>query len=129
MFSPSTEYAQSRPFKIFISLLDKWEIGSALTEVLVLDSTRQKTLVRSRHVGSRSMGEQKDSPQRVMSISQTTSQVQVILCDKCKRYEFLLWAAGAIVTARDHNPTTKKLEPMPVLPGDYRGSNWHASRV
>lgn len=38
MFSPSTEYAQSRPFKIFISLLDKWEIGSALTEVLVLDA-------------------------------------------------------------------------------------------
>ncbi|TCD67610.1 hypothetical protein EIP91_012242 [Steccherinum ochraceum] len=38
MFSPSTEYAQSRPFKIFISLLDKWEIGSALTEALVLDA-------------------------------------------------------------------------------------------
>lgn len=27
-----------RPFKIFISLLDKWEIGGCLTEVLVLDS-------------------------------------------------------------------------------------------
>jgi len=38
MFSPSTEYSESRPFKIFISLLDKWEIGDALTEVLVLDS-------------------------------------------------------------------------------------------
>ncbi|THH33130.1 hypothetical protein EUX98_g1019 [Antrodiella citrinella] len=38
MFSPSTEYAQSRPFKIFVSLLDKWEIGSALTETLVLDA-------------------------------------------------------------------------------------------
>ncbi|KAH8099733.1 Dopey, N-terminal-domain-containing protein [Cristinia sonorae] len=38
MFSPSTEYARSRPFKIFVSLLDKWEIGSALSEALVLDA-------------------------------------------------------------------------------------------
>ena len=38
MFFPSGEYAESRPFKIFISLLDKWEIGSALTEALVLDA-------------------------------------------------------------------------------------------
>ncbi|GBE77521.1 hypothetical protein SCP_0103960 [Sparassis crispa] len=38
MFNPSAEYAQSRPFKIFISLLDKWEIGSPLTEVLVFDA-------------------------------------------------------------------------------------------
>jgi hypothetical protein len=29
---------RQRPFKIFISLLDKWEIGGALTEVLVLDA-------------------------------------------------------------------------------------------
>lgn len=29
---------RQRPFKIFISLLDKWEIGSPLTEVLVLDA-------------------------------------------------------------------------------------------
>ncbi|KAI0783393.1 Dopey, N-terminal-domain-containing protein [Abortiporus biennis] len=38
MFHPSAEYSQSRPFKIFISLLDKWEVGSLLTEVLVLDA-------------------------------------------------------------------------------------------
>ncbi|KAG2350958.1 hypothetical protein BDR05DRAFT_955104 [Suillus weaverae] len=38
MFAPSGEYSESRPFKIFISLLDKWEIGSALTDVLVLDA-------------------------------------------------------------------------------------------
>ncbi|KAG6879371.1 hypothetical protein C0992_003191 [Termitomyces sp. T32_za158] len=38
MFSPSGEYAESRPFKIFISLLDKWEIGSALSHVLVYDA-------------------------------------------------------------------------------------------
>lgn len=38
MLHPSTEYSQSRPFKIFISLLDKWEIGSLLTEALVLDA-------------------------------------------------------------------------------------------
>ncbi|CAA7265849.1 unnamed protein product [Cyclocybe aegerita] len=38
MFSPSGEYAESRPFKILISLLDKWEIGAPLTEVLVYDS-------------------------------------------------------------------------------------------
>lgn len=29
---------RQRPFKIFISLLDKWEIGASLTEVLVLDA-------------------------------------------------------------------------------------------
>lgn len=38
MMSPSGEYAESRPFKIFISLLDKWEIGAILTETLVYDS-------------------------------------------------------------------------------------------
>ena len=38
MVSPSGEYADSRPFKIFISLLDKWEIGAALSEVLVYDA-------------------------------------------------------------------------------------------
>lgn len=38
MVSPSGEYAESRPFKIFISLLDKWEIGAPLTEVLVYDA-------------------------------------------------------------------------------------------
>lgn len=40
MFTPSEEYAESRPFKIFISLLDKWEIGSPLTEVLVYDALK-----------------------------------------------------------------------------------------
>jgi hypothetical protein len=29
---------RQRPFKIFISLLDKWEIGAPLTEALVLDA-------------------------------------------------------------------------------------------
>ena len=38
MYSPSGDYSESRPFKIFISLLDKWEIGAALTEVLVYDA-------------------------------------------------------------------------------------------
>ncbi|KAI3621823.1 hypothetical protein WG66_015956 [Moniliophthora roreri] len=38
MLSPSDDYSESRPFKIFISLLDKWEIGSVLTEVLIYDS-------------------------------------------------------------------------------------------
>lgn len=38
MFNPSPEYSQSRPFKIFISLLDKFEIGLPLTEVLVYDA-------------------------------------------------------------------------------------------
>lgn len=38
MVSPSGEYAESRPFKIFISLLDKWEIGSILTEIIVYDA-------------------------------------------------------------------------------------------
>lgn len=38
MFSPSAEYSESRPFKIFISLLDKWEVGGPLTEVLIFDT-------------------------------------------------------------------------------------------
>jgi hypothetical protein len=38
MFAPSGDYSESRPFKIFISLLDKWEIGAALTDVLVYDA-------------------------------------------------------------------------------------------
>ncbi|KAF9225321.1 hypothetical protein BS17DRAFT_872565 [Gyrodon lividus] len=40
MFAPSGEYSESRPFKIFVSLLDKWEIGSPLTEVLIYDSLK-----------------------------------------------------------------------------------------
>ena len=40
MFAPSGDYSESRPFKIFISLLDKWEIGAALTDVLVYDALR-----------------------------------------------------------------------------------------
>ena len=35
MVNPSNEYSESRPFKIFVSLLDKWEVGGPLTEVLV----------------------------------------------------------------------------------------------
>ncbi|TFK26748.1 hypothetical protein FA15DRAFT_255211 [Coprinopsis marcescibilis] len=38
MFSPSGEYSESRPFKIFISLLDKWEIGGPLADTLVYDA-------------------------------------------------------------------------------------------
>lgn len=33
-----TSSDRQRPFKIFISLLDKWEIGASLTDVLVLDA-------------------------------------------------------------------------------------------
>jgi hypothetical protein len=40
MASPSGEYAESRPFKIFISLLDKWEIGAPLMEVLIYDALK-----------------------------------------------------------------------------------------
>jgi len=40
MFAPSGEYSESRPFKIFISLLDKWEIASPLTDILVLDALK-----------------------------------------------------------------------------------------
>jgi hypothetical protein len=38
MGAPSSEYSESRPYKIFISLLDKWEIGGPLTDSLVLDA-------------------------------------------------------------------------------------------
>ena len=48
MFSPTGDYSESRPFKIFISLLDKWEIGSLLTEAIVYDAFKAvKQLVES----------------------------------------------------------------------------------
>lgn len=50
MFAPSGEYSESRPFKIFISLLDKWEIGSALTDVLVLDALKAIRFLIQRNV-------------------------------------------------------------------------------
>ncbi|KZT72967.1 hypothetical protein DAEQUDRAFT_808918 [Daedalea quercina L-15889] len=53
MHHPSLDYSQARPFKIFISLLDKWEIGSPLTEVLVYDSFKaiRKALERGSESG------------------------------------------------------------------------------
>lgn len=48
MSSPSMEYPESRPFKVFISLLDKWEIGGPLTEAIVLDVFKAlKALIES----------------------------------------------------------------------------------
>ncbi|KAF5384809.1 hypothetical protein D9615_001099 [Tricholomella constricta] len=53
MISPSGEYSESRPFKIFISLLDKWEIGAALSQILFFDSFKAiKTLVANSSEGS-----------------------------------------------------------------------------
>jgi len=40
MVNPSAEYSESRPFKIFVSLLDKWEVGGPLTEVLVYNALK-----------------------------------------------------------------------------------------
>ncbi len=57
MTSPSGEYSESRPFKIFISLLDKWEIGASLTDVLVFDSFKAlKGLVLASTDGSEDVG-------------------------------------------------------------------------
>jgi hypothetical protein len=57
MFSPSTEYPESRPFKIFISLLDKWEIGGALTEAIVLDAFKAlESLVESDTASNEDVG-------------------------------------------------------------------------
>jgi hypothetical protein len=48
MFSPSAEYSESRPFKMFISLLDKWEIGGPLSEAIILDAFKAlKSLIES----------------------------------------------------------------------------------
>lgn len=38
MVRPAPGYSASRPFKIFISLQDKWEVGGPLSDVLVLDA-------------------------------------------------------------------------------------------
>jgi hypothetical protein len=40
MMHPSCLYTHARPFKIFISLLDKWEIGSPLTEAIIYDALK-----------------------------------------------------------------------------------------
>lgn len=57
MFSPSTEYPESRPFKIFISLLDKWEIGGPLSEAIVLDALKAlKSLIESGTASSEDVG-------------------------------------------------------------------------
>ncbi|KAI5120784.1 hypothetical protein M0805_002411 [Coniferiporia weirii] len=40
MYHPSSEYSSARPFKIYVSLLDKWEIGAPLTEVLIYDALK-----------------------------------------------------------------------------------------
>ncbi|KAG1886069.1 Dopey, N-terminal-domain-containing protein [Suillus subluteus] len=53
MFAPSGEYSESQPFKIFISLLDKWEIGSALTDVLVLDALKAIRFLMQRNAEER----------------------------------------------------------------------------
>lgn len=55
--SPSGEYAESRPFKIFISLLDKWEIGGTLTETIVYDAFKAiMDLVQCRKDGGEDVG-------------------------------------------------------------------------
>ncbi|EJD54553.1 hypothetical protein AURDEDRAFT_156337 [Auricularia subglabra TFB-10046 SS5] len=40
MFASRPDAFDSRPFKIFISLLDKWEIGQPLAETIVIDALR-----------------------------------------------------------------------------------------
>ena len=52
MFSPSAEYAESRPFKIFISLLDKWEVGAPLSDVLVYDAFKAVKQLAETHPDS-----------------------------------------------------------------------------
>jgi hypothetical protein len=45
MRAPSAGYSFVRPFKILVSLLDKWEIGGPLCEILVVDVLK---IMRSR---------------------------------------------------------------------------------
>lgn len=53
MFAPSGEYSESRPFKIFVSLLDKWEIGGPVTDALIYDVFRAvKSHVESKPTGA-----------------------------------------------------------------------------
>ena len=75
MFSPSTEYPESRPFKIFISLLDKWEVGGALTEAMVLDAFRAlKSLIESDAASSEDVG-----AFCLLSLSFLSSTVQAVM--------------------------------------------------
>ncbi len=51
------EYPESRPFKVFISLLDKWEIGGALTEAIVLGVFKAlKALIESDRASGEDVG-------------------------------------------------------------------------
>jgi protein dopey len=47
MLAPIAESGGARPYKIFISFLDKWEIGSPLTEILILDALKAVHHTRS----------------------------------------------------------------------------------
>jgi hypothetical protein len=64
MMSPSGEYSESRPFKIFISLLDKWEIGAPLTQVLVYDSFKA-----IKHLGDEASDNSEDVCYFLLSLS------------------------------------------------------------
>ena len=52
MLSPSGDYSESRPFKIFLSLLDKWEIGGPLTDALTFDAFKALKLLVQEHPDS-----------------------------------------------------------------------------
>lgn len=52
MYKPSSEYSLARPFRIYISLLDKWEIGTPLTEVLIYDALRSVKKIVGENVDS-----------------------------------------------------------------------------
>ena len=66
MFHPSLDYSQARPFKIFISLLDKWEIGSPLTDVLVYDAFKAINLLTP----PRRNGARTENPLQVLNLAQ-----------------------------------------------------------
>ena len=59
MDNPSSEYSESRPFKIFVSLLDKWEVGGPLTEVLVYNALK----AIEKHVEVETEGSEDVSPE------------------------------------------------------------------
>jgi hypothetical protein len=52
MMSPSGDYSESRPFKIFLSLLDKWEIGGPLTDALAFDAFKALKALAQEHPDS-----------------------------------------------------------------------------
>ncbi|BGP31712.1 hypothetical protein JCM10296v2_003486 [Rhodotorula toruloides] len=94
---PAQATLRQKPFKIFISLLDKWEIGAPLTEVLVLDAFESL----SRCLSAR--GEEEGYDDLLM-----TGNMLFEIVDP-----FILWKQIYLAIRAGLSPTSPAAEPAP----------------